>query len=626
MRYAARFALLTAVLVASAAAWPAGQAPPPPPPPPVGTGFIAGQVVDIVTGKPIAEATVMVNGRNPAAPAARGGVVPTAPVTTDAQGRFFFANLPAGNYSAQVGKAGYLRDAANQTSMIQLGDGERVFDWRLRLAKFSSVSGTLRDEAGDPVVGTDVILARRSVVNGRQAWQMAGKSRSDDRGAYRLGSLEAGDYVVCACSRDPIPFDGTLLATLGSEPLQLMNVAARALSVGSDVVSLDTTLRTYAPTFYPNSTTLARATKITIAPGDDKTGVDMNLQLVRAARVSGTVVGAPGPVQAATMKLVPEADADAGVSLFSLSPMLVQPDGRFDFTTVPPGQYRLVIVHRPDVPLNGPSGAAMAFAGARGMTQPQGGATMSAGGPAATQPPLWASQPITVGENGVTGVVVTLNRALAVSGRVQWIGGAPQPPAQMLNRATVIMQPLSLSDPLASMSGMAVGRFAPDATFQVPGALPGKYTIIANALPGFPTLKSIMIGGQDLTDLPFEVGEKDISDIVITYVDTPMASLTVTVAGAPPTAGSDQDSILVFPADRRYWTEPAAARRRFRQGVPTKSATTTPELPAGDYFAVYASVLDATDWMEPTKLEALSRRAQRVTVGDTGKASVEVRR
>ena len=60
--------------------------------------------------------------------------------------------------------------------------------------------------------------------------------------------------------------------------------------------------------------------------------------------------------------------------------------------------------------------------------------------------------------------------------------------------------------------------------------------------------------------------------------------------------------------------------------MPTKGVAITPDLPAGDYFAVYASLLDATDWMEPTKLDTLSRRAQRVTVPDAGKASVEVRR
>jgi len=41
---------------------------------------------------------------------------------------------------------------------------------------------------------------------------------------------------------------------------------------------------------------------------------------------------------------------------------------------------------------------------------------------------------------------------------------------------------------------------------------------------------------------------------------------------------------------------------------------------------VIATGLDATDWQEATKLDALSRRAQRVTVGDTGTARIEVRR
>jgi hypothetical protein len=631
MRSLSRAALVVSLLTltAAGASWRDGQvAPgqmPPPSPPAAGTGFIAGQVVDAVTGKPVPEATVMINGRG--APAGRGGAPAQGPqpVIADAQGRFFFSSLTAGLYIAQVGKTGYLSATAGP---LELGDGDRVTDWRVKLAKLASVSGTLRDETGDPVVGTDVFVVRRTVVNGRQSWQSAGRGRSDDRGVYRVGGLQAGDYLVCACSRDPIPVDAGLLTTLAAEPLQLLNVAARALSVGSDVVSLDSTLRTYAPAFYPNSATIARASRVAVAPGDEKTGIDIQVPLVRATRVSGAVVGAQGPVLAQSMRLVPDADAEAGAALFTLQPMLVQPDGRFDFATVPPGQYRLVVVHRPNLPMSGPSGAAMAFVGSRGAPLPPAGATMSSGGPATLDPPWWASQPVTVGENGVGGLVVALNRALAVTGRVQWIGGAPQPPAQMLNRATIILQPVSMADPLASMGGSPVGRFSPDATFAAPGALPGKYTITANVLPGFPTLKSVTVGGMDITDLPLEIGDKDVGDVVLTYLDTPMASLTVTVApAAGGTPAGDQPSILVFPADRKYWTEPAAARRRFRQVAPTpKNVVTLGDLPGGDYLALVASALEAADWMEPVKLEALSRRAQRVTVPDTGKASVEVRR
>ena len=57
-----------------------------------------------------------------------------------------------------------------------------------------------------------------------------------------------------------------------------------------------------------------------------------------------------------------------------------------------------------------------------------------------------------------------------------------------------------------------------------------------------------------------------------------------------------------------------------------KNTVTTPELPGGDYHVVVATALEAVDWMESGKLEQLARRAQRVTVPDTGKATVEVRR
>jgi len=642
MRQARSFTLLIAVLVMSIAAWPSAQVAPPrpvaqgqaPPPPAVGTGFIAGQVLDYPSGKPLADVTVGVVGRPTqtpgAAPAGRGAALPPqTPVITDAQGRFYFANLPAGLYMFQIARPGHSQPPQSVGQMIELSDAQRVADVRLRLAKLSSLAGTLRDESGDPVVGADVIAFRRAVVNGRQSLQQVGRNRSDDRGAYRLSGLPASDYVVCACSRDPIPFDSTLLTTLASEPLQLMTVAARALTVGGDVVSLDNTLRTYAPTFHQNSSSLARATRVTLGWGDDKTGVDMLLQLVHATRVSGTVVGAPGPVQAGFMRLVSEADAEAGAQVLSLQPMLVQPDGRFDFTTVPPGQYRLMIV-QPDTSgrPGGPSGMAMGFVGSRGATPPPAAATMSAAGPPATAPPMWASEPITVGEQGVTGVVVALNLALKISGRVQWIGGAPQPPAQMLQRATVSMRPLSLSDPLSSMGGFPVGRFSPDASFLVPGAVPGKYSINPTPLPGFPTLKSVMVGGLDITDLPFEVGDKDISEVVITFVDTPLSALTVNAG--PPLAGlknADDASFLVFPADRKYWAEPSAAMRRYRSGlIPSTGTATTPDLPAGDYFVVVVNGMEVIDWMEATKMETLSRRAQRVTLIDGGKASVEVRR
>ena len=88
-----------------------------------------------------------------------------------------------------------------------------------------------------------------------------------------------------------------------------MAVAARAL--GADAVSLDNTLCTWALTFYPNNVDVARRRSRWLLV--TMTGMT-NLSIVRAT-LSGTIVGAIGPVAAGSIRLIPEADADAGMSV-----------------------------------------------------------------------------------------------------------------------------------------------------------------------------------------------------------------------------------------------------------------------------------------------------------------------
>jgi hypothetical protein len=561
---------------------------------------------------------LIVNGRASAS---------SAQLITDGQGRFVFGSLPAGTFTMSATRTGYLPPRAAPQVFVDLGNAEKVVDARVRLTRVASLSGILRDEVGDPVVGTDVLVIRREVINGRPSLVTAGKARSDDRGMYRVGNIGPGDYLVCACARDPIPIDSALLTTIGSDPIQLVSVGLRALSGGSDVVSLDTTLRTYAPTFHPNSLTAARATRVAVAAGEEKTGVDLNLEAVKATRVSGNVMGAPGQVQASSMRLFAAGEAEFNRDLFSLPPMLVQPDGRFDFAMVPPGQYRLLVVVADAAGrASGPSGVAMGLVGQRGAATPPPPPVNMSGGPAVPDmSQLWANEAISVGDKGVTGVAITLNRALAVTGRVQWIGAAPQPTAQMLTRATV--QLLPVAGDFLSFIGVTIARLAPDATFGTSAVLPGKYSVNPLAFPGYPTLKSVVIGGVDLTDLPIEVTDKDIADVVITYIETPMPALTITTNVAAGSLPFDDAWALVFPADRKYWTEPAAARRRYRTtAFSTKGVATMDGLPAGEYFVLAGKSADVIDWQDAAKLDALSRRAQRITVADGDKKTIEVRR
>jgi hypothetical protein len=623
--------VLASVFVAALLVDLRGQPQEPPRQAPTGSGFIAGQVVDTASGKPIPEATVTMSGRGmaPAAPIAagmRGSAGVSRSVLADAQGRFFFGSLAPGAYTITASKDGYLRLPTTPPTTVDLADGERVTSLAMRLARYASIAGTLRDEAGDPVVAMDVTAFRRTLVNGRAAMLSAGRARSDDRGVYRLARLTPGDYFVCACSRDLIPFDQTLLTTLAAEPLQLLSLAGRAISTGSDAVSLDSTLRTFAPTLHPNAPTLARASRVTVASGEDKIGVDVFLPLVRAVRVSGRIVGATSAVQSFSMRLVASSDLGSG-ELMALQPMLVQPDGRFDFAQVPPGTYRLQIVHFDSgVAGGGPSGLALSFTGGRGSVPPPPPAppTMSArgaGGPA--QNLLWADEPITVGDEGLRDVIVSLNPAVHIRGRFQFAGAPPPPGPETLPRATMVFEPIDRMLP----AGAPLVRALADATIQTTSAVPGKYVPTqAGSIPGFPTMKSVVVAGADVTDLPIDVPERGLDEVVITFSDTPMATIAVKVS-APPNQPVTDAFLLVFPADQKYWQSPTAARRRFRTvAVSSKGAALAADLPAGEYFVIAVTGQDSIEWQESSRLDALSRRAQRVTVNDGDKRTLEVRR
>jgi hypothetical protein len=553
-------------------------------------------------------------------------------VATDSQGRFFFADLPAGTFTVLAGKLGY----NGESRVTDVADGERIADLRIRISKMASLSGTVRDDSGDPVVGMSVQEFRRTLVNGRVTWQSIGASRTDDRGAYRFSGFPtgapAGDYLVCACGRDPIPFDTLLLTSLAAEPTQLMGVAARALKVGADVASLDSTLRTYAPTFNPSSLTMARATLVTLTSGEDKTGVDIDVTAARSTRISGTIVGAIGPVQASSIRLVPAGENSDGAALavsgafaLGLSPTLVQPDGRFDFTGVPPGQYILRVTHTPTDGRAGgaPSGPALAFLGARGYAMSQSGAA-----PLPNEPQQWASEPVTVGDDGVSGLSVALRRAQSISGRVQFVGASAQPAAPALGRTFVVPVPVD-SNAQGLFGGTVLGRFSSDATFALPGVLPGRYALTVGGVlfPDWPTLKSVVVSGVDMTDLPVEMGGADISDVVITFIDTPMATLSGTVATGQNPPGADV-SVLVFPSDRRYWADPAAAGRRFRSATVSRSGafSVAAGFPAGEYFVVAVPADEAIDWQDATRLDRLSRGAQRVALADGDKKAIAVKR
>jgi hypothetical protein len=587
--------------------------------PPAGTGMVAGRVLDADTGQGIAGATVTLNTARPGTTGMGVSSARYNPVLADSQGRFAFTNLPPGSYFSTAERDGYTQSILQRT--VELVAGAQITDFNFRLNKFNAILGTVRDDVGDPVVGTEVFAFYRTAPSGRPpVLSVRGRGRTDDRGEYRLNNLPAGKYVICACTRDVIPFDGQLLTTLAARPLDLLSVARRASVAGADAASLDATLRTYAPTFYPNTTLASRAERVVVAKGETKTAVDITVATVRAVRVSGQIIGLPASgISAASMRLIPNGDTPEAAAITQLPPMLVQADGRFDFSGVPPGSYTLEVTQI-GAGASGPSGAALAFLGNRGGPPTPPPPPARGGGPAPPQDIVWALETISVGEQDITGLVVAIQRGLSIRGKVEFIGAAAPPPASAV-RGIFQLIPLEVRPRQVGYTA----QINPDGTFAF-AVPPGRYVLPPELSfpPPWGRVGAATVKGVDILDWPFTV-DGDTADLVVTLTDQPMPTLEGTVALGADTI-PEEWSVLIFPADRRLWKEPFGAMRRFQTARLNGQGTFTPRrLPPGDYLLVLSFGVPL-DWMEATALEELAKGATSVTVMEGDKKTVQVKK
>jgi hypothetical protein len=136
-------------------------------------------------------------------------------------------------------------------------------------------------------------------------------------------------------------------------------------------------------------------------------------------------------------------------------------------------------------------------------------------------------------------------------------------------------------------------------------------------------MKRVELAGADATDQPLDLSG-DAVDLLITLAASPFASIQGTVTQA---ASAQDVTALLFPADRRLWAEPRAASRRFQAvAVSRKGTFALANIAAGDYFLAVVPDTETVDWIEASRLETLSRTAQKVTLTDGEKKAIEVKR
>ncbi len=575
--------------------------------PTAGTASIAGVVVtDDTERRPVRRARVSVSSAD--------RLVGRTAITTDA-GAFVLTGLPAGRYTLGAIKAGYVqifygaRRPNRPGTAIALADGERVTGLVLRLPRGAVLAGTLLDHNGDPASGVSMSALGWGVggAGGERRLTPAGTSQpTDDRGAYRIYGLAAGEYRISASMRGVSPANRDEMRMMTSADVATaLNQLAAGRGAGPVAAPGSTPAPTvgYAAVFYPGTTTASEAGAVTVAQGEERTGLDFQLQLSPTATVEGTLRMPEGtPVASAAVNMINTSPTTiTGVGL-DVRTKRVDAEGRFAFSGVAPGQYAVV---------------SRAGAG-RAAPSPRGSSPVEE-----RTPPLWASADVAVDGQNVSGLALTLQPGLTVSGRVVLDGTTLAPPP--MTRLRVNLQAVQNAGEInlgaAAAPVDAVGRFT------IEGVTPGRYRLamtVPGARPDAPgwVVRSATIEGQDTLDVPFDV-RRSVDGAVVTLTDatTELSGTVQTSTGVP----APEYYIIVFAADRQFWTPQS---RRVQSVRPTAAGSyVVRNLPPGDYLIAAVADVEAGEWFDPAFLQQMVPGATslRLTAGAKAVSDIQVR-
>jgi uncharacterized protein (DUF2141 family) len=552
-----------------------------------GTAVISGVVVsDDAEARPVRKARVTCSSPD----------VSGHTTMTDDRGRFVFRGLPAGRYSVGASKVAWVavnhgaKRPLRPGSPVPLAEGQTL-DLVLRMARGSVITGVVLDQNSQPSAAIPVRALRQAMVNGERKLVSAGESTTDDRGTYRIFGLAAGDYVVGAAARGP-----------GGAELRLTSDADVRHAAAANPRTPPPPDRgvTFTTIYYPGSTMAAQAGVVSLRAGEEREGIDIALQLVPTARVEGTVSlpGALVPRGAEVNLIATGPSALPGSPFDSLRSGGVAPDGSFSFANVPPGQY--TVLARATRPIERPDGA-----------------------PAGPPQIIWASAQIAVDGEHVTGLSLSLEPGLTISGLVRFEGSALKPPAD-LKTIRVTAAPADVRGSVAFAPGaVTVG---PDGRFSIAGVTPGRYRLTASfpgsGRPGGWLLKSVMTNGEDSLDAPFTLPpNQHVLDATITFTER-LAQVTGTLRNTAGAAAADC-TVVLFPEEPSLWVPTS---RRIQGVRPAADGTyLMRNLPAGNYLLAAVDDVEPGEWFDPAFLQRLGPAAVRITIADSEQKVQDVR-
>jgi hypothetical protein len=483
--------------------------------------------------------------------------------TTDTQGRFEIKELPAGRYTMTVSKAGFVTLQYGQRRPSESGTPIELADAQ-SLDKLS------------------VALPRGSVLGGRIVDEfgepVANATVSAWRYAYQGGArrmTQGGQN-----SRDTTDDQGQY-RLFGLPPGEYF--VSAMLRGGPEYTDPTGEVSGYAATYYPGTPNVADAGRVTLAVSQENTSVNFGLIATRLVRVSGTVVmsdGAPAP--SGNVMLVPvNASGRPGIAMQQGGAgNRIEANGGFRMANVAPGRYQV-----------------QARTGGREFEL--------------------ARMDLTVGTDDVSGLTLVTGPGAIISGTVVSDTGEPFDfRAQQLQLGARIGIPDAIGGP-----GMQSTRVGDDFSFSLRNVT--EPVVIRATPPQGWTLKSVSIGGQDVTDtaMEFPAGQTvSGAQVVLTKKISAVSGLVTDAKGNPVLDAT----VVVFPSNEKLWTYQSRFIKAARPDQDGRYRVTA--LPAESYMVVALQGLEDGQAGDPDFLTSVKELASKLEIaeGETKTADVKL--
>jgi hypothetical protein len=537
----------------------------------VGTASIAGAVRDDA-GRAVPRATVTIAGAG----------LELAAITGD-DGAFTFSDLPAGRFTIKAEKPAYpsVSYGAKRPNRpgpgVLLDAGREVTGILLTLARGAVLTGTVFDDRGQPMPGVSVMAWEvRAALGGARTLDFPSTGgvsvTTDDRGRYRVYGLPPGEYTVgtawfySGLAEVRVPTEAELRAAF--------QAIAQPGSRAAPVPAVAPTSYNYARVFFPDSLDPMLAGTVTVASNDVRDGLDIRMQFRPMAQIRGRVVGAVDGAQGGIRMTLTRRSPVQALNTTTVFP--ASPDGAFSTQSLAPGDYTI----------------------------------MAQTNPTPTSTPMWAKADVTISSADPVDVVLRVEPAVALTGRLAFEGAGP-PPDPTRARITLVGTDMAS---FAANSGPAVVDAS--GAFTLGGVVPGRYRFNVNmpsASAGAPpawTLRDVRFGGTDVTDLPVDIGAGPMGPVSITLSDQ-IGELTGSLTDVDGRPATDY-FVIVVPADSRYWV--LGSRRIVNARPDIRGRFSFRGLPAGDYRIAATTDLVPRDLQDTTSIAELMAQALPVKV------------